>query len=43
MGRSGCAELTMPVERRTMEKSSSRVMSVGSGDAEKAEVCSWAE
>jgi hypothetical protein len=43
MGRKGCEELTIPVERRTMEKSSSRVMSVGSGLAAKAVVCSWAE
>lgn len=33
----------MPVERRTMESRSSRVMSVGSGEEENAVVCSWAE
>lgn len=33
----------MPVERRKMDRRSSSVMSVGSGVAEKADVCSWAE
>jgi hypothetical protein len=43
MGRSGCDEVTMPVERRRMEKRSSRVMSVGRGVCEKAVVCSCVE
>jgi hypothetical protein len=33
----------MPVESRTMEKRSSRVMSVGRGVDENADVCSCAE
>lgn len=33
----------MPVERSTMEKRSSRVMSLGREVAVEVEVCSWAE
>lgn len=43
MGRRACEDRTMPVERRRMERRSSRVMSVGRGEEENAVVCSCVE